>query len=93
MLGFNKNGEIEEVNCNQMGGNTMAERKLALKRAPKRPELDALYEKSRKHELSNEELKVQRASFVYGNAPEDSGITKESAKASVTRLRLKSNAV
>lgn len=52
MLGFNKNGEIEEVNCNQMGGNTMAERKLALKRAPKRPELDALYEKSRKHELS-----------------------------------------
>ncbi len=66
----------------------MAERKSAYRRAPRRPELEALYEASKNHKLTNDELKAQRASFVYGNAPEGSNITKESAAASVDRLRL-----
>lgn len=70
----------------------MAERKSALKRAPDRPQLNALYEESRKHHLSEEELKEQRASFVYGNAPEGSHITRESAAASTGQLRLKAPA-
>ena len=61
---------------------------MALKRAPKRPELEALYERSKNYELTEDELKDQQASFVYGNAPEGSEITKESAKASVGRVRL-----
>ena len=68
----------------------MAERKMALRRAPERPNLEALYDLSRNHEITDAELKVQRASFVYGNAPEGSGITKKSAEASVDRMRLKS---
>ena len=66
----------------------MVERKSALKRAPARPVLDALFEKAKTHTVSDDELKVQRASFVYGNAPKGSRITKESAQASVSRLRV-----
>ena len=66
----------------------MVERKAALKRAPSRPALDALIEQARKHVVSDEELRAQRASFVYGNAPKGSRITKELAAASVSRLRV-----
>ena len=70
----------------------MAERKMAFRRAPERPDLEDLYDLSRNHEMTDDELKAQRASFVYGNAPEGSGITKKSAAASVDRMRLKSPA-
>lgn len=66
----------------------MAERKTALKRAPARPELDALLEKARKTQVSDDVLRAQRASFVYGNAPKGSRITKESAILSVDKIRL-----
>jgi hypothetical protein len=66
----------------------MVERKSALKRAPARPALDALLEAARHHVVTDEELRQQRASFVYGNAPEGSRITRESAAASVDRLRV-----
>jgi hypothetical protein len=66
----------------------MVERKSALKRAPKRPVLDALFEEARHYTLTEEELRAQRASFVYGNAPEGSRITRESATASVNRVRV-----
>lgn len=66
----------------------MVERKSALKRAPARPALDALFEKAKTHSVTDDELKAQRASFVYGNDPKGSRITKESAKASVSRLRV-----
>ena len=68
----------------------MAERKMAFRRAPERPDLETLYDLSRNHEMTDDELKAQRASFVYGNAPEGSRITKKSAVASVDRMRLKS---
>jgi hypothetical protein len=38
--------------------------------------------------LTDEELLEQRVSFVYGNAPERSGITKESARHAVSHARL-----
>jgi hypothetical protein len=38
--------------------------------------------------LSDEELAEQKASFIYGNAPVRSGITKASARYAVTHSRL-----
>jgi hypothetical protein len=66
----------------------MAERKSALKRAPARPELDRLIEQAKKLDITDDQLKAQRASFVYGNAPKGSRITKESARKAVGRIRL-----
>ena len=66
----------------------MAERKAALTRAPARPALDALLERARETVLTEEELKEQRASFIYGNAPKGSRITKESAREAVDRIRV-----
>ena len=66
----------------------MAERKMALKRAPDRPELQALLERARKVVMSDEQLREQRASFVYGNSPKGSRITKESALRAVGRIRV-----
>lgn len=66
----------------------MAERKSALKRAPERPELDRLFERARETTVTDEQLLEQRASFVYGNAPKGSRITKESARSAVTHIRV-----
>ncbi|MGO9006873.1 MAG: hypothetical protein ACLQIQ_10400 [Beijerinckiaceae bacterium] len=66
----------------------MAERKSALKRAPKRPALEELLERAKTSAVTDEQLREQRASFVYGNAPQGSRITKESALKSITRNRV-----
>jgi len=66
----------------------MAERKSALGRAPERPELRSLLERARTVVLTDEELFEQRASFVYGNAPKGSRITKESAQKAGRHLRV-----
>lgn len=66
----------------------MTERKTALKRAPERPELEALFELARSVVLTEEQLEEQRASFVYGNSPDGSRITKESAAKAVKRARV-----
>ena len=66
----------------------MAERKSALRRAPDRPKLQALLERAKTVTLTDEQLQDQRASFVYGNAPKGSRITKESARISVKRIRV-----
>jgi hypothetical protein len=58
----------------------MPERKAALKRAPERPELAARLEQNKHFVMTEALLKEQRASFVYGNAPKGSRITKESAR-------------
>ena len=70
------------------GGRPMAERKAALKRAPDRPELAALLERAKKAVLSEDDLREQLASFVYGNAPKGSRITKESARKAAISLRV-----
>ncbi len=66
----------------------MAERKTALKRAPERPELQALLERAKTVVMTDEQLQEQCASFVYGNAPKGSRITKESALKAVRRIRV-----
>lgn len=66
----------------------MAERKSALKRAPERPVLQKLLEHAKSVVVTDEQLREQRASFVYGNAPHDSRITKDSARTASNRIRV-----
>ena len=66
----------------------MAARKTVMTPAPARPELDRLIEKARRTGVTDTELVEQRASFVYGNAPQGSGITKESARAASKSVKL-----
>ncbi len=66
----------------------MVERKSALKRAPERPALEKLLERARSAVVTDELLREQRASFVYGNAPHGSRITKESALRSTAHIRV-----
>lgn len=49
-------------------------------------------ERAKKVILTDEQLEEQRASFVYGNAPKGSRITKESAQKSVKRIRVTNDA-
>jgi hypothetical protein len=66
----------------------MAERKSYIGPPPVHPELDRLLEQARKTTVTDEQLHEQRVSFVYGNAPTDSGITKDSARKAADRIRL-----
>ena len=67
----------------------MAERKAALKRAPERPELmERLRHIKDSFVMTEDLLKEQRASFVYGNAPKGSRITKESALRATNHVRV-----
>jgi hypothetical protein len=66
----------------------MAIRKATLRRAPPRPELERLLSEAKEHGVTDEELHEQRVSFAYGNAPQDSGITKESVRSAAGSLRL-----
>lgn len=66
----------------------MAIRKSAIRQAPPRPELERLLEQARKTGVTEEQLQEQRISFAYGNAPENSRITKESARIASRSLRL-----
>lgn len=63
----------------------MAARKSLMTAAPERPALDQLLAQAKQQVVSEEVLAEQRASFIYGNAPQGSTITKDSAfKASHT---------
>ena len=66
----------------------MAERKSALKRAPERPRLQMLFERAKASVVTDDQLQQQRASFIYGNAPHDSRITKKSAEDAAKRIRV-----
>ncbi|MER9724081.1 MULTISPECIES: hypothetical protein [unclassified Mesorhizobium] len=66
----------------------MAARKTLMTAAPARPELDRLLEEARREGVTDEQLIEQRASFAYGNAPQDSNITKESARTASQTVRL-----
>jgi len=67
----------------------MVERKSLGFTPPDRTELKRLIAESVAQGISDAELAEQRVSFVYGNAPKDSRITKESARLASNRLRLK----
>jgi hypothetical protein len=66
----------------------MVERKSALNRAPERPELERLLALAKNVTVTESMLREQRASFVYGNAPKGSRITKASALSAVDRVRV-----
>lgn len=66
----------------------MSARKTVMIPAPARPELERLLEMSRREGITDEQLMEQRASFAYGNAPEDSKITKESVRIASKTMRL-----
>lgn len=73
---------------NSQGVQVMAERQTALKRAPMRPKLDMLLEAAKTVDVTDDVLREQRASFVYGNAPKGSRITKDSARKAARSLRV-----
>ena len=68
----------------------MPARQALFRRAPERPELEKLLEKARTTKVTDEQLMEQRVSFAYGNAPEGSKITKDSARRAANRMRLTS---
>ena len=66
----------------------MAARKSYLGPPPTHPELDKLMETARKTPVTEAQLHEQRVSFVYGNAPDGSGITKDSARKAAEGIRI-----
>ena len=66
----------------------MAARKSVLKPAPQRPDLDRLVAKALAAGVTDDQLLEQRVSFTYGNAPEGSRITKDSARKAASGVRL-----
>ncbi len=67
----------------------MAARKSFFGPTPSHPNLDKLREETRRLKVTEKQLEEQRVSFIYGNAPEDSTITKESARAASKQLLIK----
>lgn len=68
----------------------MADRKQFLRDVTPDPELAQILERSKPVVVSEAELKEQRISFAYGNAPQSSEhrITKESIKAASEHIKL-----
>lgn len=69
-------------------GDCMAARKQFQSSLVVSPELNRLIEEARSQEVSEEELREQRVSFAFGNAPQSDFITKASVKRSSTNIRL-----
>ena len=66
----------------------MAERKPFFGTQPSHPELDVLLEAARKQPATDEQLREQRISFAYGNAPQGSKSTKESVRTASNSMRI-----
>jgi hypothetical protein len=69
-------------------GETMADRKQFLNSAPADPELLNLLDASRNIPVTEDELREQRISFAFGNAPDSDLITKESVRHTSQHIRL-----
>jgi hypothetical protein len=67
----------------------MAARKQFQSRLTVTRELSELLEEARKREVPEEELREQRVSFAFGNAPQSDLITKDSVRRSSQNIRLK----
>ena len=52
-------------------------------------DLKRLLDEAREQEVSEEELRAQRVSFAFGNAPESVHITKASVGHAATHIRLR----
>ncbi len=66
----------------------MAERKQFFGVADANPDLLRLLSESRNRAVTDEELREQRISFAFGNAPSSSQITKESVRRTSQSIRL-----
>lgn len=67
----------------------MADRKQFLNSEPADPELLRLLDETRNKPVSEDELREQRISFAFGNAPASAeSITKESVRHASSKLRL-----
>jgi hypothetical protein len=66
----------------------MAARKSLMTAAPERPRLERLLAEAKDRVVTEAELAEQRASFVFGNAPQGSNITKDSARTASHTVRL-----
>jgi hypothetical protein len=67
----------------------MAARKQFQSRLTVSPELSQLLADARGEEISEDELREQRVSFAFGNAPQSELITKDSVRRSSENIRLK----
>ena len=67
----------------------MADRKQFVPIPKEDPDLRALLDEARRTEVSEEQLKEQRISFAFGNAPSSDLITKDSVRHSSNRVRLR----
>lgn len=67
----------------------MANHKQFLNVRDASPRLKALLKKARTQEITEEQLKEQRISFAFGNAPASSKITKDSVRRASGHIRLK----
>lgn len=68
----------------------MAARQQFQSRLAVPPELSRLLDEARSRgEVSEEELREQRVSFAFGNAPQSDLITKDSVRRSSQNIRLK----
>jgi len=67
----------------------MADRKQFSRQVPIDPELERLLTASRNTTVSEEELREQRISFAFGNAPHSSNqITKDSVRLASEHIKL-----
>ena len=67
----------------------MADRKQFMPIPDTDPELRSLLDQAKKTKVSEEELREQRVSFAFGNAPDSDLITKDSVRYSSKNIRLK----
>ena len=68
----------------------MAARKSYIGPPPVRPELDRLLDLARRVPVTDAQLQEQRVSFAFGNAPEDSKITKDTVRLATLTARMTS---
>lgn len=66
----------------------MADRKQFQNVTPPDPELVRLLDESRRKPVTEEELREQRISFAYGNAPDSQLITKDSVRQASRHIKL-----
>jgi hypothetical protein len=72
------------------GGKEVAARKQFLKTTPPDPELQRLLQAAKEKDIPEDELREQRISFAYGNAPANAErITKDSVRYASAHIRLR----
>lgn len=83
-------GEGKAYDCPPQGVVVMADRQQFFRPVEADPELAKILEASRTTAVTEEELREQRISFAFGNAPQDSEgrITKDSLRLASEHIRL-----